>query len=230
MLTNYSAPDTDTLEAIELFLASNAPKRIKPTLLRDVKTEALLVFARTALERYFDQIEQNGYKPSLGTPEETAYVYDTLKALTRALQECVINLDYLIVLAKNASRHSKFEQLGRAEAPLIAYYNAMAHKVASHFYNKFTSLPEFLIICTLSHWILEEEKSVHLYPFLEQFDFMSLMDKFEMNREHFLVENECVISDIHAIAIGIIEKLKEKKFKPTPNRVSKTRQKGKKGR
>ena len=35
----------------------NCTARIKPSLLRDVKTEALLVFVRTALERYFEQIE-----------------------------------------------------------------------------------------------------------------------------------------------------------------------------
>lgn len=211
-------------------MASNAPHRIKPSLLRDVKTEALLVFARTALERYFIQIEQSGYSPSLSTPEETTYVYDTLKALTAALQMSVVNVDYLIVLVKSSEKYPKLRQASRFEAPLIAYYNTMAHKVASHFYQKFASLPEFLIICVLSHWILEEEKSVHLYPFLNQFDFMTLMDKFEMNRERFLLENECVISDIHAVAISIIEKLKEKKFKSTPNRVSKTRNKNKKAK
>lgn len=225
MLNNFSAPENDTIDSIENFLKFNAKNRIRPTLLRDVKTEALLVFVRTALERYFLQMEECDYKPSMGTQEDTTYVYGTLTALRDKLQESVVNADYLITVVKSAEKYPSFRQIAKYEAPLISYYNAMAQKVANHFYNKFASLPEFLVICVLSHWILEEEKSIHLYPFLKDIDFMSLIDKFEMNRENFQKNNECIISDIHAVAVDIVEKLKEKKFKVSSDRISKTRKK-----
>lgn len=225
MLNNFSAPENDTIESIENFLKFNAAHRIRPSLLRDVKTEALLVFARTALERYFLQMEESGYTPSMGTPEDTAYVYGTLTTLRDTLQACVVNADYLITVVKSAEKYAQFRHIAKYEAPLICYYNSMAQKVANHFYSKFASLPEFLVICVLSHWVLEEEKSVHLYPFLKDIDFMSLIDKFEMNRECFLKDNECIISDIHVVAVDIVDKLKETKFKVSSDRVSKTRKK-----
>lgn len=225
MLNNFSVPENDTIDSIENFLKSNAKSRIKPSILRDVKTEALLVFARTALERYFLQMEECGYELSIGTEEDTSYVYGTLTALRDKLQEFVVNADYLITVVKSAEKYPSFRHIAKYEAPLICYYNAMAQKVANHFYNKFASLPEFLVICVLSHWILEEEKSIHLYPFLKDIDFMSLIDKFEMNRVSFQKDNECIISDIHAVAVDIVEKLKEKKFKVSSDRISKTRKK-----
>ena len=39
----------------------NCKNRVKPRLLRDVKTEALLVFIRTTLEQSLYQIDNDGY-------------------------------------------------------------------------------------------------------------------------------------------------------------------------
>jgi len=80
-----------------------------------------------------------------------------------------------------------------------------------------------LIICILSHWILEEEKSINLYPFLKDIDFLDLMSKFETDRKNFERDDLCVISDIHDVSFKIIEKLKNKKYKVEAKRVSKTR-------
>ena len=60
-------------------IPNHCNNRIKPSLLRDIKTEALLVFARTALERYFAKIDEYNVDLQLATKEETSYVYDTLK-------------------------------------------------------------------------------------------------------------------------------------------------------
>ena len=43
--------------ADDIVLNTNCKNRIKPKLIRDVKTEALLVFARTALERFFAKMK-----------------------------------------------------------------------------------------------------------------------------------------------------------------------------
>ena len=59
----------------------NCKNSIKPKLLRDVKTEALLVFIRTTLEDYFNQIEKSGYYFQLGNVEDNQLVSSQLKEL-----------------------------------------------------------------------------------------------------------------------------------------------------
>lgn len=215
----------DNAISINSFLKDNCKNRVKPAILRDVKTEALLVFARTALERYFFQVEESEYDLSVGMKADTEYVYDTLRILRDKLQESVVNVDYLMTLAKYADKYPHLKRLAKYEEPLRDYYNAMAQKVSSHFSNKPSFIPEFLVICVLSHWILEEEKSVDLYPFLKEIDFTLLIDKFETNREYFEQNDNGIIEDIHNVSIRIVEKLKEKKYKPNTGRVSKTRKK-----
>lgn len=226
MLKDYSEVEDNAI-SIELFLKNNCKSRVKPTILRDVKTEALLVFARTALERYFFQVEENECHLSVGTQADTTYVYDTLKELRDKLQEYVVNVDYLLTLAKYANKYPHLKNLANHEAPLRDYYNAMAQKVVNHFSDKPSFIPEFLVICVLSHWIVEEEKSIHLYPFLKEIDFATLIDKFEANREYFEQNNDGIITDMHNVSVDIVEKLKNKKYKANTHRVSKTRKKKK---
>jgi hypothetical protein len=201
----------------------NCKNRIKPVLLIDVKTEALLVFARTALERYFAQIDEVEYKPVVGSDEETKYVYEILRKLLINLQDSVVNVDYFIKLTHESRKSAQLRELAKCEDPLISYYDVMANEVAKFYDNKPAYLPEYLIICTLAHWILEEEKSINLYPFLKDIDFLDLMSKFEMDRKKFEKDGLCVVSDIHDVSFKIIEKLKNKKYKVVEKRVSKTR-------
>lgn len=226
MLQDFSMVEDNAL-SIDLFLKENCKNRVKPTILRDVKTEALLVFARTALERYFYQVEESACELSVGTKVDTEYVYDTLRELRDKLQESVVNVDYLLTLAKYGDKYPHLKKLAKFEEPLKDYYNAMAQKVVSHFSDKPSFIPEFLVICILSHWILEEEKSIHHYPFLKEIDFALLIDKFETNRGFFEQNNDGIIEDMHNIAVGIVEKLKDKKYKANPKRVSKVRSKKK---
>ena len=203
----------------------NCEKRIKPRLLRDVKTEALLVFARTALERYFQRLDEIDYEPTVGTDEDSIYLYETLKELRDNLQKCVVNVDYLLAVVKAAPTHPELTKLHHQELPLIEYYDVMARKVSNYYENKPAFIPEFLVICVLSDWIVEEEKSVELYPFLKEVDFMELISKFESNRDYFQKDGECKLSEIHELSLRITKKLKEKKFKLNTKRVSKTRKK-----
>ena len=204
---------------------NHCQKRIRPTMLRDIKTEALLVFARTALERFFTFVEDNNLQPEVKTDSDTAYVYTTLKNLKNNLQECVVNADYLINLVQGANRYPQLKMLAKQEESLMFYYDALAYKVSTHFADKPSYIPEFLVICVLSHWVLEEEKSITLYPFLKDYDFALLIDMFENNRKAYQENGECVISDIHNISLLIIKKLQQRKYKVNRNRVSKTRSK-----
>jgi len=215
-----------SMELAEI-LNDNCEKRIRPQLLREVKTEALLVFARTALERYFERLDEIDYNPTVGTDEDSVYIYETLKSLRDDLQRCVVNVDYLINLVQGVTHYPQLQKLYQQEMPLIEYYDVMARKVSTYYEDKPAFIPEFLVICVLSNWTEEEGKSVDLYPFLKEIDFLELMSKFEQNRDYFQKDGECKLSEIYDLSERIVVKLKEKKFKLKSNRVSKTRKKRK---
>jgi hypothetical protein len=210
---------------INNFINTNCTKRIKPSLLRDVKTEALLVFARTALERYFRELDANKMETTAQVDEDAVYVSNVLRKFLAQLQECVVNVDYLINLVQGSKHHSGLKVLVKKEEPLMDYYDIMAQKVRSHFDGKFVYLPVFLVVSVLAEWVLGEEKSTHIYPFLEEIDFLELIGKFEDNRQHFYQDETCKISEIHELSFKVIEKLKNHKYKANKSRVSKTRKK-----
>jgi len=204
-------------------ISNNCTNRIKPTLLRDVKTEALLVFARTALERYFRELDQANVETACETDSEAAYVYTTLKELLAQLQQSVVNVDYLINLVQASKRYPALKVIVKREEPLMDYYDIMAQRVRSHFDNEPVYLPVFLVISVLAEWILGEEKSTHIYPFLDKIDFLELIGKFEGKREHFYQDDTCKISEIHELSFNVVEKLKNYKYKANKSRVSKSR-------
>jgi hypothetical protein len=224
MVKLYS-PAEKTQKKQVIGIDDNCTNRIKPSILRDVKTEALLVFVRTALERFFTQIEEIEWESPLASEKDTEYVYATLRGLRDNLQECVVNVDYLISVMQAQRANPAYRSLAKFEEPLILYYDAMAQKVSNHFEKRSAYIPEFLIVCVLSHWILEEEKSVDLYPFLKEIDFMGLIDIFEDNRATLQKDDLCITSDIHTVSLEIVEQLKARKYKVNSNRVSKTRKK-----
>jgi len=209
------------------FISNNCINRVRPTMLRDVKTEALLVFCRTALERYFTKIDEVKYVTTVGTNEDTNYVYETLRGLLVNLQDSVVNVDYFIDLVGLANKNPLFKKLAKSEEALINYYDAMAKVMQEHYAETPAYLPEFLVICVLENWICGEEHSVVLYPFLQDIDFLELMSKFEENRKYFENKDKCTVREIHKLSDKITHSLQEYKYKVNKKRVSKTRNRSK---
>ena len=210
---------------INNFISNNCRNRVRPTMLRDVKTEALLVFCRTALERYFAKIDEAEYKATVGTDADTTYVYETLRDLLANLQDSVVNVDYFLDLVGLSKQHSMFRQLAKSEEPLINYYDVMAKVIRDHYEDKPAYLPEFLVVCVLDNWIAGEECSIELYPFLKNIDFLELMSKFEENRKYFEKEDECMVKELHQLSDKVTLNLKSYKYKANKTRISKTRKK-----
>lgn len=209
------------------FISNNCRDRVRPTMLRDVKTEALLVFCRTALERYFAKVDEANYKATVGSNADTDYVYNTLRSLLEKLQDSVVNVDYFIDLVQLASTNPLFNKIAKSEEALINYYDAMAKVTQTHYQDKPAYLPEFLVICILENWIGGGEHSTHLYPFLNEIDFLELMSKFEENREYFKNGDACTVKEIHQLSDKITHNLQEYKYKVNKKRVSKTRTRSK---
>jgi len=207
----------------QITINNNCKNRIRPSLIRDVKTEALLVFARTALERFFKRLDEKKLEPLIGDDKDSQYIYDILRELLKKLQDCVVNVDYLIDLLQEAKRYPQLRKYAKSEEPLITYYDSMAKRMEHYFPSKTTFMPEFIVICTLSYWIQEEQKSIVLYSFLEDVDYNTLIEKFELYGKTLEDENKKLIIDMHKVSLDIVETLKSTKYKMNPHRVSKTR-------
>lgn len=202
--------------------------RIKPKLIRDVKTEAVLVFARTALERFFEKLDQKDTQLLLGDEETTNYIYGSLRDLLKDLQKHVVNVEYLIELIQNAKKNPRsveLRQLAKYEEPLIDYYDTMAKRMEYHFPQKISAIPEFIVICVLCNWFLEDEKPTTLYPFIGKYDFLALIEKFEIYANNETDDKKKLICAMQTVSIDVVEVLKKAKYKFNKDRVSKKRKK-----
>ena len=187
--------------------------RVKPKLLRDIKTEALLVFVRTTLEDYFYQIEKGSCFFKLSNEEDMKYVHNNLRKLLDYLEDSVINSSYLRSLIENANKNASLRLLAKKEEPLMVYYDSLVKSIERVLPNGTFWIPELIVICLLSEWIVEEEKSIYFYPFLKDFDYIDLINRYEVIKKDLEVDKKEVILNMFIISTKLIEKLKKVDFK-----------------
>ena len=192
--------------------------RIKPLLLRDVKTEALLVFIRTTLEDYFKQIENSSYYFELGSKEDNQFVFNELKKLLEKLQDTVINSSYLRSLIENAPKHQSLKALAKKEEPLMVYYDSLVKTIERLLTNGSSWIPELIVISLLSEWIIEEEKSTYFYPFLKDLDYIDLIIRYDNAKIGLDKDNKEIMLNMYKISSTLIEKLKNTKYKVSKNK------------
>ncbi len=187
--------------------------RVKPKLLRDVKTEALLVFIRTTLEQSFHQIDNVGYNFRLGNDEDNDIVYSSLKALLEQLQDTVINSTYLRSLIENAHKNATLKILAKKEEPLMVYYDTLIKTIEVCLPNGSSWIPELVVIALLSEWIIEEEKTAYFYPYLKDIDYIDLITRYDNSKKDLDDEKKEIIMNMYKISSKLIEKLKKAEYK-----------------
>ena len=192
--------------------------RVKPKLLRDIKTEALLVFIRTTLEQSFYQIDNNGYSFRLGNNEDNEVVYSTLKNLLEQLQDTVINSTYLRSLIEISHRNATLKMLAKKEEPLMFYYDILVKTIESSLSNGSFWIPELVVISLLSEWIIEEEKTAYFYPYLKNIDYLDLITRYDNSKKYLDDEKNVIIMNMYKISSKLIEKLKKAEYKVNTNR------------
>jgi hypothetical protein len=191
----------------------NCKNRIKPKLLREQKTEALLVFIRTTLEQYFKEINENKINVTIGTIEDTQYINDTLKKLLDNLQVCVVNSSYLRSLVITSSKNPILKMILKKEEPLMVYYDGIVKAIEINLQNGKKWIPELMVIALLSEWILEEEKSIYLYPFLNDLNYIELLEKYDLARLSSDDEKKEIIMDMYQLSTNLIKSLKNTSYK-----------------
>ena len=192
--------------------------RVKPKLLRDIKTEALLVFIRTTLEQSFYQIDNNGYSFRLGNNEDNEVVYSTLKNLLEQLQDTVINSTYLRSLIEISHRNATLKMLAKKEEPLMFYYDILVKTIESSLSNGSFWIPELVVISLLSEWIIEEEKTAYFYPYLKNIDCLDLITRYDNSKKYLDDEKNVMIRNMYKISSKLIEKLTKAEYKVNTNR------------
>lgn len=199
--------------------------RIKPKLLRDVKTEALLVFIRTTLENSFKQAETEKNQFQLSSKEDNDYVYGVLKELLTNLQDTVINSLYLRSLISKAEKNASLKIIAKKEEPLMVYYDCLVKCISNNLTNGINWIPELVVISLLCEWIIEEEKSTYHYPFLNGIDYLSLIEKYDNSRLNVDKEKKDIIMNMYKISSMLIQTLKNSTYKINTKRIKKNRKK-----
>ena len=187
--------------------------RVKPKLLRDIKTEALLVFIRTTLEQSFQQIDNVGYNFRLGNDEDNEVVYSSLKALLEQLQDTVINSTYLRSLIENAHKNATLKLLAKKEEPLMIYYDTLIKTIEVCLPNGSSWIPELVVISLLSEWIIEEEKTAYFYPYLKDMNYLDLINRYDNSKKDLDNEKKDIMMDMYKLSSKLIEKLKKVEYK-----------------
>ena len=187
--------------------------RVKPKLLRDIKTEALLVFIRTTLEQSFQQIDNFGYSFELGNDEDKELVYSSLKKLLEHLQDTVINSTYLRSLIENAHKNATLKLLAKKEEPLMIYYDTLVKTIEVCLPNGSFWIPELVVISLLSEWIIEEEKTAYFYPYLKDMNYLDLINRYDNSKKDLDNEKKDIMMDMYKLSSKLIEKLKKVEYK-----------------
>ena len=199
-------------------MSMTCKNRVKPKLLRDIKTEALLVFIRTTLEQSFYQIDNNDYDFILNKDEDKKYTYTTLRRLLVLLQDTVINSTYLRSLIENSHKNLTLKMLAKKEEPLMVYYDTLVSTIELCLPNGSSWIPELLVIMLLSEWIIEEEKTAYFYPYLKDINYLDLITKYENSKKSLNDEKKEVLMNMYKISSKLIDKLKKAEYRINTNR------------
>ena len=95
----------------------------------------------------------------------------------------------------------------------MVYYDSLVKSIKTQLPNGTFWIPELIVICLLSEWIVEEEKSTYFYPFLKNFDYIDLINRYEVIKKDLEVDKKEVILNMFIISTKLIEKLKKVDFK-----------------
>lgn len=205
--------------------ANNQPK-ICIKLLRDIKTDALLIYIKTVIEELLENIENEKYKINLGYEEFNKEIENNIIELNKELDKTIINAYELkSFMAYQQARQINHKLLPNDEA-LIFYYNTIVKQIETQLLEGELWIPEQVVLALLSEWILEEEKSIIFYSFLNNFDYLKLLGYYEIARNNEKNANlKHNIIKMYQISSSMIKRLKNSKYKINSSRKSKMRKK-----
>ena len=200
--------------------------RIKPKLLRDIKTDALLIYIKTVIEELLENIKNETYKVDLGYENFNKEIEENIIELNIKLDKTIINAYELkSFMAYQQMKQTNHKLLPNDEA-LVFYYNTIVKQIETPLKEGELWIPEQIVLALLCEWVLEEEKSTIFYTFLNDFDYLRLLSYYETarNNEKNINLRENIIR-MYQISSSMIKRLKNSKYKINSSRKSKMRKK-----
>ena len=207
-------------------MSANNPPQICIKLLRDIKTDALLIYIKTVIEELLENIKNEKYKIDLGFEEFNKEIEKNIIELNTKLDKTIINAYELkSFMAYQQLKQSNHKLLPNDEA-LVFYYNTIVKQIETQLIEGELWIPEQIVLSLLSEWVLEEEKSTIFYTFLNDFDYLRLLSYYEKarnNEKNINLRNN--ILKMYQISSSMIKRLKNSKYKINSSRKSKMRKK-----
>ena len=194
-------------------MSANNQPQICIKLLRDIKTDALLIYIKTVIEELLENIENEKYKIDLGYEEFNKEIEKNIIELNKELDKTIINAYELkSFMAYQQARQANHKLLPNDEA-LIFYYNTIVKQIETQLLEGDLWIPEQIVLALLSEWILEEEKSIIFYSFLNNFDYLKLLGYYEIARNNEKNTNlKGNIVKMYQISSSMIKRLKNSKY------------------
>ena len=204
----------------------NLNPQIKIKLLRDVKTDALLIYIKTVIEELLENVKNETYKIDLGYEQYNKEIEENIYKLNSTLTNKTINAYELKAFISYEQIKHKNSKLYPNNEALVFYYNSLVKQIETKLVEGDIWIPEQIVLSLLSEWILEENKSTTYYTFLKDFDYLKLLSYYESarNNEKSTLLKENIIT-MYKISSSMIKKLKDSKYKVNPTRKSKMRKK-----
>ncbi|MDZ7817372.1 MAG: hypothetical protein U5K55_01645 [Aliarcobacter sp.] len=162
----------------------NLNPQIKIKLLRDVKTDALLIYIKTVIEELLENIKNETYKIDLGYEKFNKEIEENIYKLNSALTNKTIN-------AYELKAFASYEQIKHKNNKLyhnaLVFFNSLVRQIETKLVEGDIWIPEQIVLSLLSEWILEENKSTSYYTFLKDFDYLnfSYYESVRNNEKHF---------------------------------------------
>lgn len=207
-------------------MSANTPAQICIKLLRDIKTDALLIYIKTVIEELLENIKNETYKIDLGYENFNKKIEENIIELNIKLDKTIINAYELkSFMAYQQMKQTNHKLLPNDEA-LVFYYNTIVKQIETQLKEGELWIPEQIVPALLSEWVLEEEKSTIFYTFLNDFDYLRLLSYYETarNNEKNINLRENIIR-MYQISSSMIKRLKNSKYKINSSRKSKMRKK-----
>jgi hypothetical protein len=207
-------------------MSANTPAQICIKLLRDIKTDALLIYIKTVIEELLENIKNETYKVDLGYENFNKEIEENIIELNIKLDKTIINAYELkSFMAYQQMKQTNHKLLPNDEA-LVFYYNTIVKQIETQLKEGELWIPEQIVLALLSEWVLEEEKSTIFYTFLNDFDYLRLLSYYETarNNEKNINLRENIIR-MYQISSSMIKRLKNSKYKINSSRKSKMRKK-----
>ena len=207
-------------------MSANTPAQICIKLLRDIKTDALLIYIKTVIEELLENIKNETYKIDLGYENFNKKIEENIIELNIKLDKTIINAYELkSFMAYQQMKQTNHKLLPNDEA-LVFYYNTIVKQIETQLKEGELWIPEQIVLALLCEWVLEEEKSTIFYTFLNDFDYLRLLSFYEKARNNEKKSNlKQNIIKMYQISSSMIKRLKNSKYKINSSRKSKMRKK-----